>query len=309
MTDTIVIAPHDNANTAHFTQLAQQAGARIAQDGDAPTAVMMVPFSEVSTLEELLEAHDTIEWVQLPLAGIDKYLDLIRSRTDIAFTSAKGAYSKPVAQHGLALTLALLNDLPRRARSSSWDPVQTGDMLYGKRVTILGGGGIAEEFARLIAPFGCTVTAVRHADAPMPGADRTCKTSEFASLMPETDVLFLASALNDETRAIVNAQALAALPESAVVVNIARGPIIDTDALVAALANGEIVGAGLDVTDPEPLPDGHPLWSEPRAIITPHTADTVEQVVTLLGDRFAENVARRAKGEPLAGLVSPERGY
>lgn len=107
----------------------------------------------------------------------------------------------------------------------------------------------------------------------------------------------------------MNAQALAALPESAVVVNIARGPIIDTDALVAALANGEIVGAGLDVTDPEPLPDGHPLWSEPRAIITPHTADTVEQVVTLLGDRFAENVARRAKGEPLAGLVSPERGY
>lgn len=309
MTDTIVIAPHDNANVAHFAQLAQQAGGRIAQDGDAPTAVMLVPFSDVSTLEELLEAHDTIEWVQLPLAGIDKYLDLIRSRTDIAFTSAKGAYSKPVAQHGLALTLALLNDLHRRARASSWDSVQTGDMLYGKRVTILGGGGIAQEYARLIEPFGCTITAVRHAAADMPGADRTVPTSEFASLLPETDVLFLASALNDETRHIVDAAALQALPAHAVVVNIARGPIIDTDALVTALADGQIHGAGLDVTDPEPLPDGHPLWSEPRAIITPHTADTVEQVVELLGERFADNIARRAAGEKLAGVVDPDRGY
>ncbi|MGO3135487.1 MAG: NAD(P)-dependent oxidoreductase, partial [Agrococcus casei] len=86
-------------------------------------------------------------------------------------------------------------------------------------------------------------------------------------------------------------------------------PIIDTDALVAALQNDEIFGAGLDVTDPEPLPAGHALWSEPRAIITPHTADTEVQVVELLSDRFVENIRRRAAGESLDGLVSPERGY
>ena len=307
MTDTIAIAPRDDANAAHFSERAAEAGAEVADE--RVTAVCIMPFSDVSVLEEQLAKHDGIQWVQLPLAGVDKYLGIIRDRTDITFTSAKGAYSKPVAQHGLALTLALMNDLHRRARASEWDSVQTGEMLYGKRVTILGGGGIAEEYARLIQPFGCAVTAVRHSPTPMPGADRTVPTSEFAGLLPETDVLFLASALNDETRGIVNAEAFKAMPNSAVVVNIARGPIIDTDALVAALQNHEIFGAGLDVTDPEPLPAGHALWSEPRAIITPHTADTEVQVVELLGDRFVENIRRRAAGESLDGVVSPERGY
>lgn len=309
MTDIIAIIPLEDDNREAFVEIAKAAGAKPAAEGDSPTAVCMLPFSKVEVLEEQLAKNDTIEWVQLPLAGVDKYLDIIRDRTDITFTSAKGAYSKPVAQHGLALTLALMNDLHRRARASEWDSVQTGEMLYGKRVTILGGGGIAEEYARLIAPFGCTITAVRHSDAPMPGADHTVPTSRFAELMPETDVLFLASALNDETRGIVNETAFKAMPNGAVVVNIARGPIIDTDALVAALAAGEIFGAGLDVTDPEPLPAGHPLWSEPRAIITPHTADTEVQVVQLLGERFAENLKRRAAGEPLDGVVNPERGY
>lgn len=309
MTDIIAVAPQIDENRDHFTKLTERGGATVAGEQDSPTAVCMLPFSKVPVLEELLAKHDTIEWVQLPLAGVDKYLDIIRDRTDITFTSAKGAYSKPVAQHGLALTLALMNDLHRRARASEWDSVQTGEMLYGKRVTILGGGGIAEEYARLIAPFGCTITAVRHSATPMPGADKTVTTSEFASLMPETDVLFLASALNDETRGIVGDAAFAAMPKSAIVVNIARGPIIDTDALVTALRKGEIFGAGLDVTDPEPLPADHALWSEPRALITPHTADTEVQVVELLGERFAENLQRRAAGEALEGIVDPARGY
>lgn len=305
MSEIIAIEPFDE----HFAELAKDAGAAVASEGDRPTGVFVVPFSGTEPLAKLLAEHDTIEWVQLPLAGVDKFLPIIRENTDVVFTSAKGAYSKPVAQHGLALTLALLNDLHRRARASKWDSVQTGEMLFNKRVTILGGGGIAEEYARLIAPFDCHITAVRHSDKAVPGVDRTVQTSEFVSLLPETDVLFLASALNDETRAIVNADALRALPASSVVVNISRGPVIDTDALVDALRKDEILGAALDVTDPEPLPDDHPLWAEPRALITPHTADTVEQVIELLGQRFVDNIGRRARGEELAGVVNPERGY
>lgn len=305
MSEIIAIQPFDE----HFAQLAKDAGAMIAAEGDKPTGVFVVPFTGTEPLQELLAEHETIEWVQLPLAGVDKFLEIIRDRTDITFTSAKGAYSKPVAQHGLALTLALLNDLHRRARASKWDSVQTGEMLYNKRVTILGGGGIAEEYARLIAPFDCRITAVRHSDKPVPGTDRTVQTDEFSALLPETDVLFLASALNDETRGIVNAEALRALPETSIVVNISRGPIVDTDALVAALRSDEIFGAALDVTDPEPLPDGHPLWSEPRALITPHTADTIEQVTQLLGERFVDNIERRASGKELTGIVNAERGY
>jgi phosphoglycerate dehydrogenase-like enzyme len=92
-------------------------------------------------------------------------------------------------------------------------------------------------------------------------------------------------------------------------VNVARGPHVDTDALVAALDGGEIAGAALDVTDPEPLPDGHPLWGHPRCIITPHTADTMEMVERLLAARIKDNVARFAAGQPLAGLVDPAEGY
>ena len=309
MTEIIAIVPRDDAQYDHFADLAREAGATVAEEGDSPTAICMLPFSKVESLETEMSKHDSVEWVQLPLAGIDKYLEFIRSHPGITFTSAKGAYSRPVAQHGLALTLALTNDLHRRARASEWDSVQTGEMLHGKRVTILGGGGIAQEYARIIAPFECTITAVRHSSEPMPGADRTVPTSEFASLMPETDVLFLASALNEETRAIVNAEALEAMPTGAIVVNIARGPIIDTDALVEALKVGTIFGAGLDVTDPEPLPAGHPLWSEPRAIITPHTADTEAQVVQLLGERFVANIANRLQGTELEGVVNAERGY
>jgi phosphoglycerate dehydrogenase-like enzyme len=122
-------------------------------------------------------------------------------------------------------------------------------------------------------------------------------------------VVFLALALTPETTGIIGAPQLAAMRPDGWLVNVARGRHVVTDALVAALAAGEIGGAGLDVTDPEPLPDGHPLWTQDRCIITPHTADTPEMVRRPLALRIRDNVTRFAAGEPLSGVIDPAAGY
>jgi phosphoglycerate dehydrogenase-like enzyme len=122
-------------------------------------------------------------------------------------------------------------------------------------------------------------------------------------------LVVLALALTAETTGIIGAPELALMDESTWLVNVARGRHVDTDALVAALRAQSIAGAALDVTDPEPLPDGHPLWDLPNCIITPHTADTIEMVMPLLAQRIRTNVARFAAGETLIGLVDPVAGY
>jgi phosphoglycerate dehydrogenase-like enzyme len=122
-------------------------------------------------------------------------------------------------------------------------------------------------------------------------------------------VVFVALALTPETEHIIGAPELELMDQDAWLVNVARGRHVDTDALVAGLAAGSIAGAALDVTDPEPLPDGHPLWDMPNCIITPHTADTIEMVLPLLAERIRTNVARFASGETLVGLVDPDAGY
>jgi phosphoglycerate dehydrogenase-like enzyme len=119
----------------------------------------------------------------------------------------------------------------------------------------------------------------------------------------------LALSLTPETRGIIGAEQLDLMGEAAWLVNVARGGHVDTDALVEALGKGTIAGAAFDVTDPEPLPDGHALWDLSNAIITPHTADTIDMVLPLLADRILSNVARFAAGEPLVGLVDSEAGY
>jgi phosphoglycerate dehydrogenase-like enzyme len=154
------------------------------------------------------------------------------------------------------------------------------------------------------------VTAVRRdASIPFAGVARTLGLERLHEALADADVVFLALALTPETERVIGSPELAAMPAHAWLVNVARGRHVDTDALVAALRDRTIAGAGLDVTDPEPLPDGHPLWSLPNALITPHTANTQAMAVPLLGHRIRENVRRFAAGEDLIGPVDPARGY
>jgi phosphoglycerate dehydrogenase-like enzyme len=247
-------------------------------------------------------------WIQLSSAGVERVAAAGLLSPGRLWTCAKGAFAEPVAGHALMLTLAGLRLLPERVAARSWGS-PGGLSLYDESVTILGGGGITASLLELLRPFRVTATVVRRTTDPVPGAARTMPTDRLGEALADAKVVFLALALTPETERIIGAAQLAAMRTDSWLVNVARGRHVDTSALVAALDEGTIAGAALDVTDPEPLPDGHPLWTQPRCIITPHTADTLEMIERPLARRIQENVARFAAGEPLAGLVDPVAGY
>jgi phosphoglycerate dehydrogenase-like enzyme len=275
---------------------------------EAANGLVWTDPADPDGLAALLDAQPAIEWIQLPWAGIEPYVAVVRAHAERTWTCGKGVYAEPVAEHALALALAGLRQVGRYARSRSWSR-GTGVNLLGARVVVLGGGGITESLLRLLGPFGCDVTVVRRSPAPLPGASRVVGEADLDEALRGATLVVLALALTPDTTAILDRRRLELLAPHGWVVNVARGAHIVTDDLVAVLAEGRIGGAALDVTDPEPLPDGHPLWSEPRCILTPHTANTIEMAIPLLSDRVRENVRRRIAGEPLLGLVDPTVGY
>ncbi|MBC7762872.1 MAG: NAD-binding protein [Candidatus Saccharibacteria bacterium] len=274
---------------------------------------MWLSYGGADALAATLESHPSIDWVQLPYAGVDAFAGLLASYADRPlplWTSAKGAYSQPVAEHALTLTLALLRVIPERARATSW-PMgpKTGSSLFGVSIVIVGAGGIAVELIRLLEPFGAHVTIVRRSAGEVAGAERTVTSDRLREVLPDADVVVIAAASTAGTRRMFSSTEFAVMKRSSVLVNIARGDLVDSDALVAALATGEIAGAGLDVTDPEPLPDGHPLWTAPNILITPHSADTPAMTAPLLADRIRDNVAAFVGDGRFIGVVDPRAGY
>jgi phosphoglycerate dehydrogenase-like enzyme len=294
--------------TRRWLEGAVEAGAgEVVPPADAG-AVVWGHQADPEGLATLLADHPQLIWVQLPWAGVEPYVDVIRRFADRTWTCGKGVYAEPVAEHALTLALAGLRGIATYARADEWG-TGSGRNLLGARVVVLGGGGITESLLRLLGPFGCDVTVVRRHPDPLPGATRVVGPDGLDDALAGADVVVLALALTPETTGILDARRLRLLPSHAWVVNVARGGHIVTDDLVQALADGSIGGAALDVTDPEPLPAGHPLWSEPRCLITPHTANTVEMAEPLLRARVADNVRRWIAGEPLVGLVDPAAGY
>lgn len=279
--------------------------------GDETEMIVLGGRVDQAELRSAIERHPGVRVVQLPSAGVDAYVETMQAtaREGLTFTSAKGAYSAPVAEHALALTLATLRSLQIRARASSWEHEQRGISLNGATVTIVGAGGIGTELLRLLQPFDVEVTMVRRTDEDVPGAARTITVDHLAEVLPTSDVVVVAAALTGGTRSLLGADEFAAMKDTAVLVNIARGPLVDTDALVTALAEGRIGAAGLDVVDPEPLPDGHPLWAEPRALITPHQANTNAMTEPLFQARVEANIRALAEGGDPEGVVDVEQGY
>ena len=259
-------------------------------------------------LREVLAAHPGIGWVQLPQAGVEAVAEAGLIDRHRQWTSAKGAYAEPVAEHALALLLAGLRRLAERARARSWGQ-EAGISLFGQPVTIIGGGGIAAVLLRLLGPFRARVTVVRRRPEPLAGAVRTVGGDRLHEALAGAAAVILVLALTPATRKLIGRTELAAMERDAWLVNVARGGVVDTEALIEALRSGQIGGAALDVTDPEPLPTGHPLWDLPNCLITPHTADTEEMTQPLLARRITENIQRLAAGQELVGRVDPDLGY
>lgn len=320
MTQKIVILPKQAERDgtpferAHETPVAaaQAHGFSIVEpdDGQA-TAIIVVRIVDSAIIEETLAANPNISWVQLPFAGVESFLPVTNRYPHVTFTSAKGTFAPPVAEHALALTLAQLRHLPERIRATSWGS-SYGTTLNGTNVLIVGAGGIGTELVRLFSTWDTNITVVRRRPDPLDGADRTVTSDQLNEVLPESDVVVLAAAATPDTTHMFGAEQFELMRNEAVFVNVARGTLVDTNALVTALVDRQIRSAGLDVTDPEPLPDGHPLWDEEKCIITPHTADTPTMVIPLLNQRIVRNLDRLAAGDPpdtFEGLVDREAGY
>jgi phosphoglycerate dehydrogenase-like enzyme len=299
----VALAPESAADW--LRQSITDGGGHLVDPAEAEVLVWGSPRDPVG-LTRLLEQCPDVQWVQLPYAGVEQYLDVINS--DRIWTCGKGVYAEPVAELVLGLALAGLRHIGPYARQRSWT-AQQGRNLRGGRVTILGGGGITDELIKLLAPFDCHITVVRLHPEQMDGADEVLGIDQLHDALPGADVIVLALALTPETEHIIGADELAMCEAHAWLINVARGRHIDTDALVVALQKGQIGGAALDVTDPEPLPDDHPLWRLENCLITPHVGNTPEMAMPLLSERIATNVRRWSQGEPLIGLVDPELGY
>lgn len=280
-------------------------GGHVVAPAEAEALVWAAPRSPEG-LETLLDENPHLGWVQLPFAGIENFVHLVDDAR--LWTCGKGVYAEPVAEHALALALAGLRHLGPYARASEWGRPH-GRNLIGANVTILGGGGIAEHLLKLLAPFDCHITVVRNRMADMEGADEVLTPDRYVDALAGADVVFLALPLTPETEGMIGRDELEQMSRHAWLINVARGGHIVTDDLVWALQEGVIGGAGLDVTDPEPLPPGHPLWSLANCIITPHVGNTPEMAVPLLSERITANVRRFAAGETLVGPVHVELGY
>lgn len=298
--------------TALFVDAAREGGAQVAALSSATRGLIWLSEQRADELSEILEANPGIGWVQLPWAGVDGFASVLPRFTGPSaplFTSAKGAYSEPVAEHAVALLHAVMREFGPKARAARWAPVRTGLSLYGANIVIVGAGGIALEIMRLLQPWRVRVTIVRRSPGEVPGAERTVMVDRLHEVLPAADGVILAAASTRQSRHLIGAVELDLLPEHAALVNIARGALVDTAALVEALQRKSILGAGLDVTDPEPLPDDHPLWDEPRCVITSHSADTPEMTAPLLAQRITENVRGFLGDGRFVGIVDPAAGY
>ena len=283
----------------------ERAGATVVSLADADGVIWADPAA-VAVFSELMDAAPQARWVQLPYAGIETMAHLLDHER--IWTCGKGVYADDCAEWIMAALLTAFRDMPRFARATEW-PSQSGRNLLGARLTVLGGGGLATSFLRLIEPWACEVTVVRRSGEPVDGAQRVLTPDQRLDAVSEADAVIVCLALTPETIGIVDADLLAAMPDDAWLINVGRGRHVVNDDLLAALDADSIAGAVLDVTDPEPLPADHRLWSFDNVLITPHVGNTPEMGLPRLAERVEENVARWIAGEPLVGIVDVDAGY
>lgn len=270
-------------------------------------ALIWTDYSAPELLAKTMSENPQLEWVQLPFAGVDAFADLLDA--PVRFTSAKGSYKEPVAEHALALALALGRLLPVRVKATSWGKREAVS-FYDSNVLLIGAGGITEELIGMLKPFRAKISVCRNDTTKRVAfADEVFGLNELATRISEADLVVIACALTETTRGLFDKDLLKRMKPSAFLINVARGPIVNTSDLLSALDEGLLAGAAVDVTDPEPLPDGHPMFGRDDLIVTPHTADTKEIVMRHFAIRLEHNVRAFLGEGNWLGEVDPRLGY
>ncbi|MHB1090406.1 MAG: NAD(P)-dependent oxidoreductase [Ilumatobacteraceae bacterium] len=299
------IAVSPNSSPEWVGDAIRAGGGTLVAPAKADGLIWSDPYDPAG-LERVLGECPSISWVQLPFAGSENFMHLVGINR--IWTSGKGVYSEPVAELAMGFLLGGLRHIVGYSRMNHWSG-EYGRSLHNGRITILGGGGIATVLLRLLQPFNCRVTVVRNHVQAMLGADVVVGPDRLADTFPGADAVVIALALTPANIGIIGRAELELMESHAWLIKVGRGRHVITDELVWALRNNVIGGAALDVTEPEPLPAEHPLWTLPNCVVTPHVGNTAEMVPPLLSMRITDNVMRFAAGERMIGLLSQERGY
>lgn len=257
---------------------------------------------------------ESIGFIQYPFAGVDHLIDSGLIKPGVRWANAGGVYGRPVAEIALSLLLSQLHQVKAAAMAGSFRDrgeldARQGWLFHDTTVALIGAGGIGRELIKLLEPFGVHVIAVNRSGREVPGADETYPMDRAGHVWSRADHFVLTAPLTEDTRGMVDAGVLAKMKPDTVLVNVGRGQLVVTDDLVTALQNGTIAGAAMDVVDPEPLPDGHPLWQLPNATILPHIAATGRIARLLVAPQIIENAAAFERGERMPTEVDAEAGY
>ena len=262
----------------------------------------------------LLERFSHLQWMQTGSAGVEGYLKLPLWQNAL-LTNSTGAYGLAISEHMLGTLLEIMKklELYRDAqKTGSWQSQGRVQSVWNSTVLVLGMGDIGSEFGKRCKALGAKVIGIRRTDRPKPDfADEVATMEKLDDLLPQADVVAITLPGPEATKNLFSRERIGRMKDGAVLLNVGRGSIVDTEALCGALESGKLFGAGLDVTDPEPLPPEHRLWKLPTAVITPHVSgyyhlkETHERIVTL----FAENLKRFLGGKPLHNQIDLSAGY
>ncbi len=266
------------------------------------------------TFRRTLRDAPSLRWVHTASAGVEHLLQPeILEREDLLLTNSAGAHAIPIAEWVMLYVLAhvkqafALKALP----PADWEKPHDSDLreLTNTTMLIIGIGQIGQEIATRASAFGIRVVGSRRRPRPMPGVAQVVGDDAWRDLLPEADFVVVSAPLTDQTRGMIDAAAFAAMKPDAYLINIARGQIIDTAALLAALDEGRIGGAGLDAFDTEPLPADDPLWQQPNVWVTPHITYSSPRTRERMVQIFADNLRRFQLGETLVNIVDKQAGY
>lgn len=252
----------------------------------------------------------TVRWLQTPDAGAERWIAAGMTEGPWVVTCAAGAYGPQIAEHALTLMLACLHGLAAFTRAAVWDPkAWPVRSVADNRVLILGAGGIGTHLTSLLHVLGAPVTVLSASGRAVEGATDWDRADRLDHWLPTADAIVLAAPATPATHGLLNDARFAQTKPDAVLVNVARGTLVDSAALLRALDGGRLGSAGLDVTDPEPLPAGHPLLTHPRVIVTPHVANPPARKRAAFATLVRDNCERFRAGRPLAGVIDARRGY
>lgn len=263
---------------------------------------------------ELPARAPRLRWVQATSAGIGQFLERTGlDRSHITFTTAAGVHAVPLAEFALTGVLHFAKGVPlllARQRDRHWERYATGS-VRGRRAVVVGLGAIGRETCALLAAAGLEVWGVGRPGRTydVPAAARLVDTDALDEVLPTADVVVLATPLTEQTRGLLSRARIGALPPGAIVVNIARGQVLDEPALLEALEAGRLGGAALDVFTIEPLPADSPLWDRPDVLVSPHSASTLPSENAAIVDLFSDNLRRYLDGRRLRNLYRAENGY